>query len=483
MPIPSVLITTADGALGIIADDTSADSAKLGVTSLGTIGTLYSFRGADTQKVKTTLGVGPGVEAVCYHLRKSGGKTVYFMKLTASVVGTNSAVSQTGGGPVVTVAGAPFDSYNAIIEVMGGGALGVGTFRYSLDGGDVYSQTYTIPSGGTFLVGDSNVTATFAAGTYVLGTTYTWTSTAPSFSNSDFSTGLDSLLADPSFKGGFVHLVGQADTAANAEVFCTTMQSKLSSAASALKKYMHGIVEMPAIDKAGLITEFADFAGDRVCAALGFLELTSELSGRVYKRSLGHVLAARIAKVPISVDAMRNDTDSNIESLPGVVKLVPQGAAASTGYHDEGVTPGADAARFATAMTIPGVPGFYITNPNLMSTIGSDFKWVQYRRVMDRACEVVNVAATKYLSKRLRLDPVTGFILEAEARSIEGDIGAQVRAALVQPGHATAATVVVNRADNLLSSPTLRLKVRITPMAHAKTIECEIAFSNPALGS
>jgi hypothetical protein len=324
------------------------------------------------------------------------------------------------------------------------------------------------------------VTLNFAAGTYVAATTYSWTSIAPSYSNSDLATGLDSILAINTVKGGFVHVVGQGADASTAATMATTLQSKLVSAA-ALKKYMRGLIEMPAVDKALLITAFAAFSGDRVGAVLGFLEMVSDVSGRVYKRSLGHSFAARLAKVPISVDAIRNDTDSNIESLPGVVKLVPDGAAASTGYHDEGTTPGADAARFIAAMTIPGVPGFYVCNPNLMSAPGSDFKWAQHGRVMDRACEVVNTAATKYLSKRLRLNSTTGFILEAEALSIEADVGSQVRAAIVQPGHAVSASVVVNRADNLLSSPVLRMKVRIVPMAYAKTVECEIAFLNPAL--
>jgi hypothetical protein len=480
MPIPSVAITVADGALGIIADDTTADSFKLGVSSAGTVGTLYSYRGADTSKVRTELGQGPLVEAISHHLKKSGGKTVYAMKLTSSVVGTNTAVTQSGGGPLVTLTGAPLDQYDGIAVVVAGGALGVGTFKFSLDGGETYSVELTIPAGGTYLMPDSGVTLNFAAGTYVAATTYSWTSEAPSYSNADLSTGLDSVLAINTAKGGFIHVVGQAADASGAATMATTLQAKLVAAA-ALKKYMRGIIEMPAVDKALLITAFAAFSGDRVGAVLGFLEQVSDVSGRIYKRSLGHAFAARLAKVPISVDAIRNDTDSNIESLPGVVKLVPDGAAASTGYHDEGTTPGADAARFITAMTIPGVPGFYICNPNLMAAPGSDFKWLQYGRVMDRACEVVNLAATKYLSKRLRLDPVTGFILKAEATAIEADIGAQVRAALVQPSHAVSASVVVNRADNLLSSPVLRMKVRIVPFPHAKTIECELAFLNPAL--
>lgn len=480
MPIPSVTQTILDPGLGIIAEDTSADTAAIGVSSLGTANTLYAFRGPDTQAVKTTLGTGPLVEKVIYHLGKSNGKTVYAMPINSSVAGANGSVTKSNGSsPTVTVAGAARDDYQAIIAIVSTGALGVGTFKVSLDNGDVYGPVLTIPAGGSYLIPDTNITVTFPSGTYTVGDTYSWTSTAPGFSNTDFGNAMDALLARPE-KWGIVHLVGQGLDASAAATLATTMGSKLTTAASS-KRYARGVVEGPMVDKATMITAFAAFADARVAVCLGFLELISDVSGRQYKRSIGTPFVARLAKIPISVDAIRNDTDSNIESIPGVVKLVPQGAAASTGYHDEGSTPGGDAARFVTAMTIPGQPGFYFCNPNLMSAPGSDFKWMQYGRIMDRACTVTNQAMTRYLGKRIPLDPATGFILEAEALAIESDLASQLRAALKEPGHVSEIKVVVNRADNLLSSPVLRVKVLITPKAYAKTIEVELGFFNPAV--
>lgn len=478
--LPDVTLTIKDPSLGILPDDTTADSAKIGVTSTGVANLIYSYAGASTQTLIDEQGTGPAVEATAHHLTKSGGKTVYLVPVTSSVAGTNSAITHTGGGPVVTIAGAPKDDYQASLVVVIGGALGAGTFKVSLDGGDNYSAEITIPSGGTYLIPGTGVTVTFPAGTYVAGDTYAWTSTAPSFSVSDMSAALDVLLADQTKAWGFVHIVGAGVDATAALAMATALGSKMDTA-FALGRPAFALLELPAVDKALLTTGLAGFAHPRVAVVGGYEELVSDISARVYKRPAAWPVAARIAKVPISVDPSRNASDSDLEALAGVVTLVPRGAVAASGYHDEGATPGFDGARIISLRTILGRQGFYITNPNLMAASGSDFKWIMYRRVMDRACSITRTGMLAYLNKGLRTNPTTGFILELDAQGIENNLKAQLSAALVQAGHASAVSVVVNRADNLLTSPTLRVKVRITPKGYAKQVEVEMGFRNPAL--
>lgn len=89
----------------------------------------------------------------------------------------NSAVTQTGTGPTVTLAGVPLGDYTATIKITTGGALGVGAFTYSLDNGVTFNGPITIPGGGTYVIPSTGITVTFASGTYVLGTTYAWLST------------------------------------------------------------------------------------------------------------------------------------------------------------------------------------------------------------------------------------------------------------------------------------------------------------------
>ncbi len=98
---------------------------------------------------------------------------------------TQGAVVSTGSTPpVVTLAGTPLGAYTLRIEIVAGGALGVGTFKFSTDDGATFSETYTLAASvvldesrtSTGLTpapdslvgrnGKTGITATFAAGTY-----------------------------------------------------------------------------------------------------------------------------------------------------------------------------------------------------------------------------------------------------------------------------------------------------------------------------
>jgi len=83
------------------------------------------------------------------------------------------AVVQTGAGPAVSLAGTAAADYSIRVKITLGGALNVGEYDWSTDGGATWVATgVTLPAGGTAALGATGLTATFAAGTYVLNTTY-----------------------------------------------------------------------------------------------------------------------------------------------------------------------------------------------------------------------------------------------------------------------------------------------------------------------
>ncbi len=91
---------------------------------------------------------------------------------------TNPVVTHagSGSGTVSTAAnaGTPTGEYNVLIKILTAGGLGAGTFQYSTNSGSTYSGSFQIPSGGTFLIGSTNVTVTFA-GTFAAGDIYAFT--------------------------------------------------------------------------------------------------------------------------------------------------------------------------------------------------------------------------------------------------------------------------------------------------------------------
>ncbi len=471
IPVPSHNLTVVDGGIGIVGSD-SGLTLKIGTSTAGTAGLFYSYAGSDTQRVFTELGEGPGPHAVAKHLIQSGGKPVLFLKVAPSTPGSSSAVTKSGGGPTVSLTGTPNDQYDMQIAIVTGGAVGTSTFRYTMDGGDTWSDVYATAA--TFLL-PTGVTANFAAGTYVALETYTWTDTAPAMNTTDVGTALDAATASP-YEFEFVHIVGQTADAASCATMAALVSTKLVAAWGAHRPYF-AVMEAPAVAPSGLATSFASYADKAVIACAGFAEVIDDKSGLIQKRSIGRVIAPRIARNPLAVAIARDPADSDLDPLPDVVKLVPDGAVASSGYSDAATDPTLNNARFTTCMTFVGRPGYYPTGTGLtMASTSSDFQLIPYLRILRKALVVWYAYGLTLMAKRLPTNPKTGFLQEAIASGIEKKGEALIRAAL---GNAiTGVRVTVSRTDKVAQTQTLNSKVRIVVGGYAITVNSELGFAD-----
>lgn len=472
MPPASLSSTLSIRDDGVNVANTSAEGVvcAIGSCSSGVAGTTYVYRGTDTGAVIDELGTGPLVDYVIEHLIRSEGKTVYAHKATASTAGSTSAVTQTGSGPAVSVSsGTPVDSYNYKVLITAGGALGTSTFQYSEDGGDTYSDeiataaTYAFPSG---------VTMAFAAGTYVVDTTYEWTDTGPRTTTTNVGDAIDDIIAS-GIQIEAIHLVGQAANAADAETMATTLGTKLD-AAHAAHKYWWGSMELPAVDQALLIAGFDDFAYRWLVCVGGFCELIQQRNAQIQKRSAGRVIIPRVVRNPLSVQPMRAANDSNLEPISGIDALVPAGAVAADGYHDENATPGFDAARIASLRKFDGLAGIYISHVPMMSLSTSPIQTVPDARVILAAAQAYYAWSLTNLGKRLRRDATTGYILPAVADALERAATGTLQTAIGP--HVDGIAVLVNREDDLSSDPTLRATIRLVKAGYVFEVDSEIGF-------
>lgn len=467
MALPEVTGEVLDGALGLAPENIDGLHVKLGVSSLGTPATLYSF--SRPSDVIATLGYGPLPEALCHHLQIAGGP-VLAMPITAGTAGTSTVPVNSGGGPAVTLTGAPVDRFDGIVKITLGGAVGTATFQYSLDGGDTWSQVITTAA--TYLMPNSGVTLNFAAGTYVLAATYTWTSTAPYYSTTNLNTAFTALLADPR-EWGFAHVVGHGtaadDTAAMAAAVETHMQ-----AAAVNYRFVQALIEASDDTDSNLITAFAAVAAPLVAVAAGFVEALSAVTGRIYKRHAAWNVAARASKVAlrarvgIATNLLRVRADSHGGSLPGISRLL----------RDEYATPGLDAARFTTLRTIIGKQGFYITRGRMMAANGSDYSFWHDRRVINKGCRLVRGALLDELGEDVRLN-ANGTILEADALRIEGTITRALESNMVNIRNCTAASATVDRVQNIASTGRILVDVRIRRLGYLEDIRWTLGFEAP----
>jgi hypothetical protein len=387
-------------------------------------------------------------------------------------IATDGTVSLVGSGPAttnVTHADSPLDAYSVLITMTTAGALGTAVFTYSMDGGLNTSPQIATPSGGKYPIPGTGVMATFA-GTFTAGDTYAWTTTAASFSTSDMTTGLQILQASP-VEWSFAHVVGTWSNAAAAKTAAAIADTQMTACENAYR-FVWTVIECPAAEGDSTVaTTFADFVSARVMVCVGDAMMVSPINGRILQRNAAWTVTSKIASIPVGQDpAWVQDPPKPLKNVFSIIR-------------DEQKTEFLDAQRFTTLRTHPGISGYFITNGRTMAAAGSDYTYIQHRRVMDAACRIVRQAELPYLNGSMRVDPKTGYVLEKDAQAFEAKVNAKLKTGIVATGDASASSVVVNRTTNILASNNLLNTVRVTPLAYLKTITTSIGYSNPALAA
>jgi hypothetical protein len=464
MALPEVTQEVVDGALGTAPDNIDGVSVKLGVSSLGSPNTLYSF--SRPQDVRTNLGEGPLVEAACHHLQVAGGPLL-LMPLTAGVAGSNSAVTQSGSGPLPTLTGTPLDAHEAIVKIILGGAVGTATFQVSLDGGDNYSPIITTAA--SYLIPASGTTVVFTAGTYVAGTTYSWTGTAPYFNTTNLNSGFTALLALPN-EWMFAHVVGRGTAAADTAAMAAAVNVHMV-AASTNFRYVAAILEAADDTDGNITAALASVSAPHVNVVAGFDEQISAVTGRIQKRPFAWPVAARASKVAQKAQVGIATHLGRVKDLglPGIVRL----------YRDEYATPALDAQRITTARTIIGKQGFFITRGRMLAPAGSDFSFWHDRMVVNKACRITRFVMVDELNESVRTN-ANGTIFEADAQRIETTVTRALEDNMVAVGNVVTARGVVNRSLNVTSTGRVEVDVRFRRRGYLEDIRVTLGFESPS---
>jgi hypothetical protein len=485
--IPNAPLTVQNGGGAVIPVSTADVHAVIGVCTAGTANTLYQYTDPTTMQAAHLSG--EAVEAAAVSLATPGTGSVILVPINASVAGTRGSVTRHVDGTVnstFVLSGNPLESYDAIVKFLTGTTLlagGTATFQYSLDNGQTFSPVFALSTSGVFAIPGTGLTFTIAdavsspVATVVAGDYYTWSSVGPAYTSTDVLAAVNALLADP--RGwNFLHLVGRAASGTATITMAGVLQTLMSSA-EARVRYAFAMMEAAPDTDANLISAQAAFVGNRVMICADVEHVTSPLTGTQKLRSTAWKTAARIVSIPISQD-------------PAAVEDGPLGSTGpSTGLigRDEAVTPALNAVRYTTHRTFVGLIGIWVTNGLMMEQSGGDYDLVQYRRVMDRACEVAHTAAIFYLSKKVRvngkavkLPAIPGGIAEEDAIAIEKNINALLRDEIVTPGHASACSVALSRTANLISNGGVDpITIRLVKDGYLKSLPINIGFQNPAL--
>lgn len=476
--LPGVKTTEADGGLGINPPTTGGMMAIVGPAPAGPSATPSAF--ARVADIETTYSNGPTVEAAAYAIERYG-RPIIFVRTGATNVGTYGAVTFTGTGTSVptTAAGTfPDDDYEAYLIVKDPGTIGVAgiTIQWSLDNGRTLSPKTALGTATFFIFPNSGgARVNFAAGTLVAGDTVAVRCGAPNWNATELDTALTALQAS-ALNWEFFQIVGALDATAAA-----TASARLTAMHNAAKhKWGHGHFRMPnagesdAAYQAAFGTAFSSFSDTSLVIAAAAAKVLSSRSRRQYRRPPSFASAALASSVFDEIDLAMLD----LGVLPGVQIRDANG---NVDEHDEAINPGLDDLRALSLRTFDDT-GVYITNPRVMAPAGSDFIFLQFRRVMNIARQVVRNYFKRRLSKIVRVDAKTGFILEQEAANMDAEVTAALRQEILTKPKASALSFVLSRNDAILTPPfPMSGDLRMVPLGYPKTITLRVSWNNPSI--
>jgi len=489
MPIPNSTENLRDPGLGQAAL-ASAMPLVFGVTS-GAVAkdTLYIY--SNPQDLVSEQVGGPAVEKAAFILKQGGGP-VGVIPGDPSIAASNGAVTQSGAGPLITLANDATNDFYLYVKITKGGAVGTAKFQYSLDsfsGATNAQRTFSaeIVTAATYVVPGTAVQISFPAGTYVLAETYEAQLQCAAMNASDLGA---AMVAATSTAIGwrFAYLAttaGNGVASAHATLLAA-LQSELNTLAG-VSKYRRGIIAADQdSDAAACVTAYTGVVAARCLVAFGDVRRVASVKLDGYAVPLANaaeVFAMRATKALFSTDLKRfNDGPLDNE---GIVELID----------DENITAtGLDDLKVSTLRTYQNAAGKFITQAFLKSASGSDFDIWPKGIVMDVACEHVHARQLELIGRGIRVNTNTGLpageagangtIDERDAIRIEESIAATLANLIKTPqnaegteGHVSDFRYALSRTNNIQSTKTVISTVSLAPLAYVDAVQATLGYT------
>jgi hypothetical protein len=484
-----VEITFADGGSAAALVPGPSVALVIGCSSLGTVAAPVATQNPNT--LVSTFGWGPLVEAAAM-ICQAGG-TAIAMRATSNAAGSQGAVQLTRAASstsVVTTTGAALDDYYVQFQVLTGGTIGAAgiVFKLSLDAGRNFGPPLTLGTANTYVIPNTGVTLAFGAGTLDAGDIARIKTTSPAWNDAGVQACLTAFQSSQYAVAGVgvILVVGPA-AGADASTFSTYLETlatqhiyngALINARDALgpAAWTGSSAEAESTWITSLGTDYSAVSARRIDASAGYYNVPSAFANPVagsprYRRPLSWMHAARRVRIP----PQRLDgrvKDGSIAELVVDPTNDPQDGFV---YHDERVNPGLDAARFTSARTRIGLPGFYFVMPNMMSPPGSQVTFLPHRNVLDIAADIVHQTGQQEIDDDVRLNP-NGTINNTDATRVEDAIEGQLKAQMVAASMISGATVTIDRTTNLRDTNEVDVVVSINRKGYILTMKVTLGF-------
>lgn len=468
-----VNVTVEDGNLGRSSSTGSGVQFKIGISNIESATPILITGSMDAKKIKEKVGNTPLADA-CIDSVENGAATIYCIPVKATTDGTIGEVKavKTGEG-TLEVSGKPNNAYDIVIKVTDDGENNEAGYAYSLDGGNTFSEEMTVPLNGEAVLANTGLTAKFteAAGgdSFKEGDTFSFSTTAPSMSNADVISAVESLINNnTAFE--YVHIVGTssrtlwASLASIANDFLTkykrplffVCEARMKRSNESLDEYVAAMQE----ERKGINNIYIQV----VCSNSRY----QRMDGRVQDINNAGIVCGLYCK------AKESQSIGEVKSFPiseaKMLKLLPEGI--------EDYIAILDKAKYLTFRQYVGKEDYYVTSANMMAPDGSDYAYAEDVRVSNRLVKAVRAYALNELQSEV--DPGD---LDASISILQANLNTPVEDAVDDKIISSGRLEIDTENLNILVDESINVRVTYVPMGHVRGMNLTFAVENPVSAS
>lgn len=462
-----------DGNLGRSSGTASHAQVKIGVSAVESSVPLLISNTMSPADIKEKLGYSPLADA-CIDAVENGLKTIYAIPLKADVAGTASNVTHSGTGEgTVQVSGEPNNAYDILIEIMESGNTNEGAFRYSIDGGNNFSDEQTIPLNGKFEIAGTGMTLSFADAaeedwSFIEDDAYSFSTTSPTLSNASVLKAVESLT---SFNKTveICHIVG-----VSGKTLWAALASTAQDFLNLYKKPLIFLCEARACREDETLDEYMA-AMELERKGISSLYICISMTYGVYQRKDLRVQLINMAGVVSGLLGAAKESLSIgcVEEFPvscaKLQKMLPDGIET---YSEQ-----FDAMGYTVFRQYTGRDDFYVANANVMAPAGSDFPYVENVRVLNRIVREISRKASDKIQAEVDPNDLEGSVARIEAH-LNIAMEECERDKVISSGEVTIDTENLN----ILADETMDVSVGWVPMGSVRKFNLTFAVNNPAAG-
>lgn len=468
-----VNVKVEDGNLGRSSRAGTGTHIKIGISNVESKAPILISGTMNAKKIREKVGNTPLADA-CIDAVEWGASSIYCIPVKAGTAGTVGEIKEEKKGyGSFAVKGAPNNAYDIVVEVMDAGECNEGSFRYSLDGGNTFTEEMTIPVTGEAELEATGLCVKFTdaegGDSFKEGDRFTFSTTSPAMSNEAVISAVESLINSP-IVFEFAHIVGVSAKALWASL-CTLANDFLTK----YKRPLYFVCEARGKRADESLEEYVNAMLEER-KGINNMYIQVVCSNSRYQRMDGRVQDINNAGIVTGLYGRAKESQSigEVKSFPiseaKIQKLLPEGI--------EDYIETLDAAKFVTIRQYIGKEDFYVTSANMMSPDGSDYAYAEDVRVSNRLVRAVRAEALNEL--QVEIDPGD---IKTSITNIQEQLNTPVEDAIRDKIISSGSVAIDTENLNILVDESLDIRITYVPMGHMREMNLTFAVENPYTAS